>query len=485
MKKIFWRVFVYFGVVILVFTALIGLFFTRFNRNNIIGTYKDQLSRLAAGVAKRTGQAVVNKEGESFTDYLRAIEDYGEMQNIDIWVLSRPEYEGALQEEYTNANIEEVDMPEDTDRIIKSAYKGKKKTYSAYDDIYRTTMLHMAVPIRDADSDVIGAVLVSGPMNRQENTIVQYQKYMLLCVAIGFFMAVILAFFFSRQLVRPIIKIKESALILAAGTYAHKTGVQRKDELGQLADSMDILSDKLVEAETYRDAIEQNRRDFFSNVSHELRTPITVVKGYADALTDGVVKDKKRQKEYLLRIQRECGSMERLVSDLLILSRMQNPDYQMEMEVLNVIAVAQDAMRGIRILMAEKNLTGEVTFTDACSLIRGDYDRIRQMFTVLLQNAVKYSEAGTKILVHVVRKDGWIETEVRDYGSVIPKSEWDSIFEKFYRASNHGGKEGSGLGLVVAKNIVERHGGTVSVRSTEKEGTGFLVKFPETSENIT
>ena len=292
-----------------------------------------------------------------------------------------------------------------------------------------------------------------------------------------------MAIFFSRMLVRPIIKIKEAALVLAAGKYGHKTGIVRRDELGSLAESMDTLSDRLVEAEQYRESIEQNRRDFFSNVSHELRTPIAVVKGYADTLVDGYVKEPEKQREYVERIQNECGSMERLVSDLLILSRMQNPDYELNMEVLNVIAVAQDAMRSIRILMAEKKLTGTVEYSDACSLIMGDYDRIRQLFLILLQNAVKYSDEETSIDVYIERKEETIITTVRDYGSVIPKEEWEHIFEKFYRASNHGEKDGSGLGLVVADHIVKRHNGNIRVESDEKKGTCFIIEFPETSDS--
>ena len=168
----------------------------------------------------------------------------------------------------------------------------------------------------------------------------------------------------------------------------------------------------------------------------------------------------------------------------MILSRMQNPDYELNVEVLNVIAVAQDAMRGMRILMQEKKLTGSVTYDDECSLMKGDYDRVRQLFTVLLQNAVKYSDEGTEITMHVAKEEGLIVTTVRDFGIVIPESEWENVFEKFYRASSHGEKEGSGLGLVVAKNIVSRHGGHIFVRSDEKNGTIFTIEFPETSENI-
>jgi signal transduction histidine kinase len=240
-----------------------------------------------------------------------------------------------------------------------------------------------------------------------------------------------------------------------------------------------------VEAKKIREGMEQTRQDFFSNVSHELRTPIAVMKGYADTLADGYVKEPEKQAEYISRIRRECESVEKLVSDLLILSRMQNPEYELNTTVLNVIAVAQDAMRSMRILMKERNMTGTVEFEDARSFIEGDYDRIRQLFVILLQNAVKYGDEGTAITVRIEKKDGWVRVFVTDVGSAIPKEEWESVFEKFYRASNHGEKDGSGLGLVVAKHIVERHGGKISVTSSEENETCFRMEFPETSENIT
>lgn len=484
MKKIFSRVMLYFSVVLVVFTVLVGLMFSRFNRTNIVGAYKQQLGDLATSVAKRTSRAEKDGNVGDFINYLRAIEDFGNLQNIDIWIVSNTKSEEALDSDYTNADLDSIKLPKETQAILQTAFSGKKKTYSAYDDMYKAEMLHLAQPIRNRSGEVSGAVLVSGPMEMQENTVVQYQKYMFTCIIVGGVLAFVVALYFSRQLVQPIIKIKEAALILAAGEYAHKTGVDRRDELGALAESMDILSDRLVEAEKFREDLEQSRRDFFSNVSHELRTPIAVVKGYADTLADGYVTDEKKQREYFERIRGECSSMERLVSDLLILSRMQNPDYELNVEVLNVIAVAQDAMRSMRILMQGKRLTGEVTYEDERSFIDGDYDRIRQLFTILLQNAVKYSNEGTQIAVHIALSGGMITVDVHDFGSVIPEEEWENVFDKFYRASNHGEKEGSGLGLVVAKNIVERHRGHIFVRSDRESGTCFTIEFPKTSKNI-
>lgn len=486
MKKIFWRVLVYFGVVIFAFTMLIGLLFTKLNRSNIIGAYQKQLYELAKNVATEAGKAQRNKEADHFHNYLSSMETYAESQDIDVWVVSYDKSRSPLPEDYTNVNIKEVSVPEETNKILTLAYNGKKKNYyNSYDDIYKKTMLHLATPVRNSQGYVTGAVLVTGPMEMQETIIIQYEKYMVICASAGLVLAIFLALFFSRQISVPIIRIKESALMMAAGQYGQETGVHRKDEIGSLAESMDVLSERLIKAEQYRADVEQTRRDFFSNVSHELRTPIAVVKGYADMLADGYVPEEEKQKEYLERIRHECGGMERLVSDLLILSRMQNPEFELNLDVINVIAVAQDAMRSLRILMQGRGMKGSVEFTDACSLIKGDYDRIRQLFVILLQNAVKYGDEGTAVDVYVDRRDGSIITTVRDFGSVIPEEEWEHVFEKFYRASNHGEKDGSGLGLVVADNIVRRHGGSISVRSTEKEGTCFTIIFPESSENIT
>ncbi len=484
MKHIFVRVFIYFGVVIVAFTLLIGLMFTQFNQSNIVGTYRTQLTDLAKSVAERVGKASQTAESKTFSDYLVAVEDFGSARRSDIWIFSNPKAEKPLDDMFTNVVPEQMDIPDKMEDILQAAFEGKRKNYTNHDKIYDTDMMHVATPVYDSGKNVIGAVLVTGPMEMRANAVRQYQKYMIFCVGIGGLIAIILALIFSRQLVRPIIRIDEFAGEIAAGDYSGTTGIIRRDELGSLADSMDELAEQLDEAEQYRAGVEQSRRDFFSNVSHELRTPITVTKGYADTLVEGYVDNPEKRTEYLRRIQDECTTMERLVSDLLIISRMQNPDFEMNTEVINLIAVAQDAMRGLRILMKQKDLKSEVTYDDEMSLIEGDYDRIRQVFVVLMQNAIKYCDPGTQIRVHIFKDEGTVLAEVSDHGIVIPEDEWGQVFDKFYRATTHGGREGSGLGLVVAKNIVERHGGTISVRSDEKEGTVFTMCFPETTMDI-
>ncbi len=480
MKKIFWRVGIYFAVALVTLTAVTGLIFTRFNRRNIMGVYKDELKSLARSVSERVNEAMQENDSADFYIYLSALKDFGELRNTDIWILANPTAEEPLDEAYTNVDVKTLNVRENNmNALIQAAFDGKTKSYSGYDGIYEMDMMHLATPVKNNRGENVGVILVIGQMDYRKASVVQYEKYMLFSILIALVVSLVIAAFFSRQLVRPIIRVKEIALRMAAGEYAQKTRIKRRDELGMLADSMDILSEKLVEAKNFRDNLEQNRRDFFSNVSHELRTPITVVKGYVETLADGYVEDEQKRSEYYERILNECAGMERLVSDLLILSKMQNPDFELECEILNVIAVMQDAMRSMRVLMREKGIRAILDYEDECSLIEGDYDRIRQLFLLLLQNAVKYADEDTDIHVRVGREDGQITVEVEDTGTPVQKSEWNNIFEKFYRGNNRGNKDGSGLGLVVARHIVERHFGKIWVTSDEVSRTSFYVSLPE------
>lgn len=476
-RHLFWRIYLYFGIVLSIVLGSVALVFTTLNKSNIMGVYEEQIQTLATNVAEQVRTYVAQNNPDGFFSYLTAIEDFGEMQSADIWIVTYPDSEYGMPSEFANVDIESVNVPDETEEILEQAYKGETGVYSNFDDIYEKTILHLAAPVKNSSGHVIGAVLIHATVEVQEYYVSQYQRYIGFSILVGLLVAFFLAIFFSRQISGPIREMRRIALSMAGGNYDIKTSIRRSDEIGQLAGSLDILADRLEAAEELRENIEQNRRDFFSNVSHELRTPITVMKGYAETLADGYVKDEEKRQEYYDRILTECSGMERLVSDLLILSKMQNPDFELDMEVLNVIAVAQDTLRSLRVLMKEKEITAELSYQDECSLIQGDYDRIRQLFLIILQNAIKYSESHTRILIDIEKSDTKICVSIADEGVGIAKEDLENIFEKFYRGKNHSQKDGSGLGLVVAKHIMERHNGEIQVSSELGKGTVFTMVF--------
>ena len=488
MKSIFVRVGIYFLLALSVMTVMIATIFTRFSRQNVRKMYRAELKTLAKSVSDRVSEAVANDEGATpeFNSFLNSIINLGDMRDMDIWILSNSQAQEPLPQVYTNiSNVSDLpddDLDEDLKIIIHAAEGGKTRSYTGYDKVYEQNMMHLAMPIKSAKGMVMGTVVINGAIDNWNSTVSTYQRYLLISLIMALFVTILVAAFLSRQIARPIVQIKSVAGKMAAGDYEQQTYIKRKDELGQLADTIDILSERLGEADELRESVEQNRRDFFSNVSHELRTPITVIKGYAEILNDGYVEDVKKQKKYYERILRECGGMERLVSDLLIMSRMQNPEYEMEEEVFNLIALAQDALRGLRVLTKEERVEFSLIYNDENALVLGDYERIRQVFVILLQNALKYADPETIVRVRINVEEEDLLVEIEDEGIGIPREEWETIFEKFYRAKNHGEKEGSGIGLVVAKTIMERHHGKIWVESDEVKIVTFHLTFPRVKE---
>ena len=278
------------------------------------------------------------------------------------------------------------------------------------------------------------------------------------------------------------------------------TGINEGGELGELAGAIDSLSDKLKRTDIERKELEQMRLDFFANVSHELRTPITVVRAYAETLSDGIIDDDATKFEYYDKMLTECKSMERLVGDLLVLSKMQNPDFTLEKEPINLVQVFSDIMRSGYALAKEKEVQLNFNTSDDILLMYGDYDRIRQMFMVIVDNAIKFSNSHgtvditvkkvlpsepTDVFMTTLAGDTYVNSgnkllvSIKDNGVGISEAELPHIFEKFYKSKLRQNAKGSGLGLAIARQIALKHDGLISVESKKGEGTEFKFEFNE------
>ena len=222
--------------------------------------------------------------------------------------------------------------------------------------------------------------------------------------------------------------------------------------------------------------------DFFANVSHELRTPITVVRGYAETLVDGVVKNEEKKQQYYERILNECKGMERLVGDLLTLSKIQNPDFAIEREPVNLIQVFHDLTKNLKVICKNKDIHLRLKNDKEYYMVLGDYDRLRQMFLVILDNAIKFSPEGSNVEIIITELDQQVKIEIIDHGIGISNEELPYIFEKFYKSKLRQNATGSGLGLVIAKYIAIKHDGTIVVDSEVGKGTKFTFLFQTIEE---
>ena len=274
-------------------------------------------------------------------------------------------------------------------------------------------------------------------------------------------------------------KVKDVTTALQNGDYTVKTNLNSKDEIGEMAKSIDMLSERLYQNQQEANNLEQMRQDFFANVSHELRTPIAVVRAYTESMVDGVVTEPEKVAQYNNRILAECKSMERLVGDLLTLSKMQNPDFKIDKEPVNLVHIFDEIVRSALAISSERRIQIVMHRESNVYMIMGDYDRLRQMFIVILDNAIKFSEPGKTIHLNLSSVKRKIICSIRDEGIGISEEELPNIFDKFYKSKLRQNAKGTGLGLPIAKQIALKHGGTIDVKSKVGEGTEFIFTFDE------
>jgi two-component system phosphate regulon sensor histidine kinase PhoR len=224
--------------------------------------------------------------------------------------------------------------------------------------------------------------------------------------------------------------------------------------------------------------VEKTRRDFIANVSHELRTPLTSLLGYTETLLDE--SGDSKQHEFLEIIRRNAQRMSRLTEDLLTLARVESGEYALEQTPVPVNVLVQDAQIAFNEVARNKGVAIEVIQLPDTQVL-ADRDAIHQVFSNLIDNALKYGSGSQKIQIGAVERDGQIECFVRDFGPGIPSEHLPRLFERFYRVDKARSREagGTGLGLAIVKHIVLNHGGEAWVTSELGHGSTFWFRLPK------
>lgn len=476
-NTIYFRVILVFGIVFSVLLILVGVVFMQIYSGNVISDYKKQLCADAEQIASNVSDYSMNDEPEEYLNYMDAASAILESQAVDVWVLPNYKSNVRLGSRYVNVRIRLKKLSKGMRKVVlKVIREGGSHANQGYDDIYETDMIRAAAPVYDAGGRMVGVVLLNSVAGSRIDVINSCKRIIIISMLIAWVVSFLVAIFLTRQITVPISRIRQTALTLASGDYDVKTNLSSGGEFGQLGEAMDILSVKLSENERIRDEIEQGRMDFFANVSHELRTPITVIRGYAESLADGYVTDKEKISHSLQRMLLECKTMERLVGDLLTLSKMQNPDFVIEKEPISVTQIFEDVIRSAKVLSIKKNIEIEYHSDDEYAFMMGDYDRLRQMFMIIMDNAIKFSHDGGRVEINISVKDK-LKVSIKDYGVGISEEVLPNIFEKFYKSKLRMNEKGSGLGLMIAKQIAVKHDGDISVVSEEGKGSCFMFEF--------
>lgn len=223
---------------------------------------------------------------------------------------------------------------------------------------------------------------------------------------------------------------------------------------------------------------------FVANVSHELRTPLTCIKGYTETLLDGAMEDPDLTRRWLSTILTETQRLERLIKDLLDISMMEADQVDLQMVPCDLKEIVSHTVMVLKPRAEENKMTIEAQLPETAPMWKIDHDRVSQVLTNLIDNAIKYSQPETTVTVRLFFSSERATVEIQDQGQGIPEDDLPRIFERFYRvekarATRFGGR---GLGLSIAKHLVEAHGGDLTVESEYGKGSKFIITLPRQAD---
>jgi len=251
-----------------------------------------------------------------------------------------------------------------------------------------------------------------------------------------------------------------------------------KNPLTELEHQVSEWSEERTEEIEQLEKLENYRKEFLGNVSHELKTPIFNIQGYISTLLDGGLEDKSINRDYLIRGMKSVDRMIAIVEDLRTITQLEKGELEIEEEHFDIVALTKDVIDAQELKAKEKKISLELANDSSQQVFAfGDRFRIRQVIVNLIVNSVKYGKENGKTTIKISDIGEKIIVEVADSGIGIPKEHLLRIFERFYRADKSRSREqgGTGLGLSIVKHILEAHGQTIDVMSTE--GTGSVFSF--------
>ena len=494
-NKIAIKLIAYFSATLLIFSIVIGgIFMSLFKKNTIEIHKKDMESRgitIADTISElmdgsldfgsgmhgggMMGMGSMNTQS-SLGSYLKNLDD---IAMADVWIVD--EHLNLLTiGSMSKMHYMYSDLPEDADVVVKDVFKGETTFSEGFSKLIKTPTLTVGTPIK-AGNEIIGALLIHSPVEGMNDAVNNGFKILAISIFIALGLSIILSAALALSFTKPLKTMKKTALTLAEGDYSVKTGIKQDDEVGELANTIDILSERLDKASHESEVLQKQRQDFITNISHELRTPVTVIRGSLEAICDGIIKDPSKIAEYHNQMLNESKSLERLVNDLLELSRLQNADFKIDMQELNLCDVINDAARSASNIANRKNINIESSQDKDVYLLKGDYGRLRQMFLIVIDNAIKFSPENSVISL-ILKND---TVTVKDEGIGISKEDMPYIFDRYYRVKTSENKTGTGLGLAIARQIANRHNVELTFTSEQNIGTSFMLDFKkELHENL-
>ena len=345
---------------------------------------------------------------------------------------------------------------------------------ASLDEQHPPAHLQQAAPVV-VNGQTVGSVLVGSmiepALNPADEDFLQAVNLSIFitAAAVGL-VALILGSMLFRQIPSPLRAVSQAAEAIAAGQLDRRVEAKTADEIGRLAQSFNRMAESLAQADV-------QRRNMVADIAHELRTPLTVVQGSLEAMLDGVY---DLNPENIASIHQQTALLSRLVADLRDLALAEAGQLRLDWQSVDLEAVIAQASNALQSQALEKGVTFKVELPQGLPRIRGDGQRLQQVLFNLVSNALRHTPTGGTVKTAVEVKEDRVVIRVQDTGSGIPAEDLPHVFERFYRVDRSRARStgGSGLGLTIAKRIVEAHGGQIWAQSWLGAGSTFAFSLP-------
>ena len=451
---------VFLGITIIAFGALL-LYTIRSTRMSIEEERTEVLTNEAFLISEQTIVMYMNKIYD--LDTLQAnLDYYSKSLDASIWFFDAKGIKIAAAKADGHpdcpASIKLLDY--DFELEAMQTFSGK------FYDLFPEEVITVAIPIR-TEGKSAGMVMLHSTVSQLH----ELQKRMLKNLYVPFLLFVIIGFGFigivSGKVIMPVRKIVDAAEEYSKGNFEVKTGVSRKDEIGQLASSLEYMASELQKLDDYRKA-------FISNISHDFRSPLTSIKGYAEAMMDGTIPPEK-QDRYLSIIVDETKRLSKLTSSLLELNDFDSYGIWLMPKDFDVIELIKGAINTYEGRCIEKGVSIVLNNHAKDTVVYADKMKIQQVIYNLLDNAFKFTPSGKHIYFTLVDKGDKLFVSVKDEGMGIGRDDIKKIWTRFYKTDASRGKDknGTGLGLSITKEIMKAHKENIDVVSTEGIGSEF------------
>lgn len=449
--------------------VMIGEFF--------VSTNKEAILQDAGRVATLTAQISDVAGNEATWKFFRSGIEFAGGQstvivtNSDGTIIASPKNPAGV-------NLQKID-----ENFIKSAAEGSSviKLYQK-GSIFSEQTIVAIVPIAKYDmvtgqKNFLGAAIAFKPMPQ-----IRYIQNRLIAIIfmaqlIAWVIAFIVAFVLTRQIIKPLKKMRTAAKSIAAGNFNERIPITSNDEIGQLAESFNSMTESLNE-------LENMRSSFISDVSHELRTPMTIISGFIEGVLDGTIPEQDKNK-YLGTVLDEIRRLSRLVNDLLEASRLEQGKIKIEKLNVDMNRLVAESVFAYEQQLTEKKINVDLQLHENECVALADKDSIKRVMINLIDNAIKFTPEGGDISVSTQHRDKKVFVSIQNSGEGISKEELRRIWERFYKTdkSRSHDKKGVGLGLHIVKTIISQHGGEIHAESEEGKFTRFTFTLDEGSKN--